>query len=103
MLHILEKHLCIFAHIIFHKYVHQKLKANMVCYEAADLAVHPSPRTAKGGFNFSYRCLVFRNKFLKEKPAFFGVIQVKGSKNVFFKHIHSDPILIIVTFFYINE
>ena len=31
-------------------------------FEPADLTVHPSPRTAEGGFIFSYRCLVFPKK-----------------------------------------
>ena len=36
----------------------------------------PPPGTAKGGFSFLYRCLVFPKNVLKAKPEYFGVIQV---------------------------
>ena len=44
----------------------------------------PPPRTAEGGFIFSYRFLMFPKNVLKEKPEYFGVIQIKRPKNVFF-------------------
>ena len=37
-------------------------KDKVIGYEPADLIMHPLPRTAEGGFIFSYRCLVFPNK-----------------------------------------
>ena len=67
-------------------------------YEPADLTVHPPPRAADGGFIFSHRCLVFPRNVLKGRPEYFGDIQVNRPKNVFFQHIHSNPILINLTF-----
>ena len=63
----------------------------------------PPPRTAEGGFIFSYRCLVFSKNVLKGKPVYFGVITFKDPKNVLFQHIHSNPILINLTFLDNNE
>ena len=50
-------------------------------YEPADLTVTPPPRTAEGGFIFSYRCLVFQKNVLRGKPVLFGVIQVNRPQN----------------------
>ena len=73
-------------------------------YEPADLTVHPPPpRTAEGGFIFLHRCVVFPTNVLKGKLVLFGIIEVKRPKNVFFQHIHSNPILIILTFLDNNE
>ena len=70
----------------------------IIGYEPADLTVHPPPppppELPRVGSCFSYRCLVFPKKnVLKGKPEYYGVIQVKRPQNVFFKHIHSNPIL----------
>ena len=68
-------------------------------YEPADLTVHPPPELPRVGSFFSYRCLVFPQKnVLKGKSVLFGIIEVKRPKNVVFQHIHSNPILIILTF-----
>ena len=54
-------------------------------YEPADLTVHPPPlELPRLGSFFSYRCLVFSKNAFKEMPEYFGVIQVKRHKNVFF-------------------
>ena len=44
----------------------------------------PKRKLSRVGSSFSYRCLVFPNNVLIEKPVLFGVIQVKTPKNVFF-------------------
>ena len=71
-------------------------------YEPADLTVHPPPPPQNCRewvhFLFSYRCLVFPKNVLKGKPVLFGIIEVKRPKNVIFQPIHSNPILIILTF-----
>ena len=68
-------------------------------YEPADL----TPELPRVGSFFSYRCLVFQKNVLKGKPVLFGIIEVKRPKNVVFQHIHSNPILIILTFLDNNE
>ena len=59
----------------------------------------PPQELPRVGSFFSYRCLVFPKNVLKGKPEYFGIIQVKRPKNVFFQHIHSNPILINLTLF----
>ena len=61
------------------------------------------PELPRVGSFFSYRCLVFPKNVHKGKPALFGIIEVKRPKNVFFQHIHSNPILITLTFLDNNE
>ena len=63
----------------------------------------PPPELPRVGSFFSYRCLVFPKNVLKGKPVLFGIIEVKRTKNVFFQHVHSNPILIILTFLDSNE
>ena len=66
----------------------------------------PPPELPRVGSFFSYMCLVFPKKCpqsLKGKPVLFGIIEVKRPKNVVFQHIHSNPILIILTFLDNNE
>ena len=56
-------------------------------YEPADLTVHPPPppRTAEGGFIFSYRCLVFPKKMSsKESLCFSELFRLKYQKTWFF-------------------
>ena len=77
----------------------------LIGYEPADLTVHPL-RTAEGEFIFfriGVYCLVFSKNAFKEKPEYFEVIHVKRHKNVFFQHIHSNSILINLTFLNNNE
>ena len=83
----------------------EDLEHKHVGYEPADLTVHPPPpRTAEGGFIFFvWVSSVPKEKILKGKPVLFGIIEVKRPKNVVFQHIHSNPILIILTFLYNNE
>ena len=76
---------------------------NIVGYEPADLIVHP-PQNCRGWVRF-FRigvCVPQKNA-LKGKPVLFGIIEIKRPKNVFFQHIHSNPILIILTFLNNNE
>ena len=75
------------------------LIAQVIGYELADLTVHPPPELPRVGSFLSYRCLVFQKNVLKGKPENFRVIEVKRHKNVGFQHIHSNPILINLTFF----
>ena len=42
------------------------------------------PELPKMGVFFSYRCQVFSKNVIERSPEYFGVIQVKRSKNVFF-------------------
>ena len=63
----------------------------------------PPPELPRVGSFFSYGCLVFPKNVLKGKPVLFGIIEVKRPKNVVFQHIHSNPILIILTFLDNNE
>ena len=59
----------------------------------------PPPELPRVGSFFSYRCLVFPKKCRHRKAcAYLGIIEVKRPKNVVFQHIHSNPILIILTF-----
>ena len=46
---------------------------------------------------------VFSKNVLKGKPKYYEVIRLKDQKNVFFQHIHSNPILINLTFLDNNE
>ena len=79
----------------------------MIGCEPADLTVHPPPELPRVDSFFVYlllsRCLVFPKNVLKGKPEYFEVIQIKRPKNVFFQHIHSNPILINLTFLDNNE
>ena len=61
----------------------------------------PPPELPRVGSFFSYRCS--QKNVLKGKPVLFGIIEVKRPKNVVFQHIHSNPILIILTFLDNNE
>ena len=63
----------------------------------------PLPELPKVGSFLSYRCLVFPKKVLKGKSKYFGDIQVKRPKNVDFQHIHSNSIIINLTFLDNNE
>ena len=50
------------------------------------------------GLFFLYRCLVFPKNVLKENLNISELLdQVKRPKNLFFHHIHSNPILINLT------
>ena len=57
----------------------------------------PPPELPRVGSFFRPFCLVFTKNVLKGKPVLFGIIEVKRLKNVFFQHIHSNPILKFLT------
>ena len=77
------------------------MKPRTLGYEPADLTVHPPPpELPRVGYFF---CLGSQKNVLKGKPLLFGIIMVKIPKNVVFQRIHSNPILIILTFLDNNE
>ena len=82
-------------------------KSEGLGYEPADLTVHPPPPDLpKVSLLFSYRCLlscVPKTNVLKGKPVLFGVIHVKRPNNVFCQIIHSNQMLLNLTFLDNNE
>ena len=83
-----------------------RLNLHIIDYEPPDLTAHPSPppELPKVGSLFSCRFLVLPKNVLKGKPEYFGDIQVKRPKNVlYFQHMHSNPIVIKLTFLDNNE
>ena len=70
------------------------------------LTCTPPPELLRVASFISYRCLVFPQKMSSKEelmPECFGVIHVKIPKKRFYQHIHSDPILINLTFLDNNE
>ena len=64
----------------------------------------PPPQNCRGWVHFfRIGVLCSQKNVLKGKPVLFGIIEVKRPKNVVFQHIHSNPILIILTFLDNNE
>ena len=73
---------------------------NYLVYEPADFTVHP-PELPRVGLFFSYRCLVFpKNMSSKER---LNISELFRFKDVFLQHIHTNPILINLTFLDNNE
>ena len=69
-----------------------------ISYEPADLTVHHL-QNCRGWVHFLRICVQCSLKnVLKGKPEYFGDIQVNRPKNVVFQHIHSNLILINLTF-----
>ena len=65
----------------------------------------PVPQNCRG-WDHVFRIGVYKNvskNVLTGKLVLFRIIQVKRPKNVFFQHIHSNPILIILKFLDNNE
>ena len=68
-------------------------------YEPADLTVYPPPpELPRVGSFFRIGVLCSQKNVLNGKPVLFGISEVKRPQNVGFQHIHSNPILIILTF-----